>query len=167
MVEKRNNDLRGSFIPLPEADHVVKIKILRVGWHSGNYFPKYVEVSGGLQRPSLYGDKAKPIIIVESKLDAILIQQFVSDLCCWMALGGVGKKPDQQIHELLKSAPLKLLALDYDEAGKKEYPFWMSLYPYSRPWPARMGKSPGDSYSLHQVDLRGWVMMGFLVSNQA
>lgn len=117
-------------------------------------------MSGGSQQPSIYGDKTKPVTIVESELDAILIQQFASDLCCCMALGGVGKKPDYQTHEFLKSSPLVLLALDYDKAGKKEYPFWMSLYPSLRPWPAREGKSPGDSYNLHQVDLRKWVIDG-------
>lgn len=102
----------------------------------------------------------KPILVLESELDAILIQQFASDLCCCLALGGVSKRPDQEAHELLKRSPLILLALDYDEAGKKEYPFWMSLYPSLRPWPARKGKSPGDSYKLHQIDLRKWVLDG-------
>lgn len=92
--------------------------IRRTDWHANDHLPKYVEASGGLQRPSLYGDKNKPIIVIESELDAILIQQFASDLCCCIALGGVGKKPDQQTHELLRSSPLVLLALDYDEAGK-------------------------------------------------
>jgi DNA primase len=150
----------GIIIPFFEDGYVVRIKIRRTDWHPNDHLPKYVEASGGLQRPSLYGDKNKPIIVIESELDAILIQQFASDLCCCIALGGVGKKPDQQTHELLRSSPLVLLALDYDEAGKKEYLFWMSLYPSLRPWPARKGKSPGDSYNLHQVDLRKWVIDG-------
>ena len=34
------------------------------------------------------------MIIVESELDAILIQQEASDLVCSIPLGGVSKKPD-------------------------------------------------------------------------
>lgn len=151
---------KGIIIPAYENGALVRIKIRRSDWNANDKLPKYVEVSGSFKRLPVYGDIIKPIIVMESELDAILVQQFSSDLCCCVALGGVGKKPDEQLHQFLKSAPLILLALDYDEAGRKEYPFWMSLYPNLRPWPARKGKSPGDSYKLHQVDLRKWVVDG-------
>lgn len=150
----------GIVIPTFENELPVRIKIRRNEWHPEDKLPKYTEIAGGLQRPSLYGDPSKPIVVMESELDSILLQQFASDICCSLALGGVGKRPDKQMHELLARAPLILLALDYDEAGKKEYPFWMQLYPNLRPWPARKGKSPGDSYKLHQVDLRKWIADG-------
>ena len=151
---------QGIIIPSYENSDPVRIKVRRTEWFDGDILPKYVEVSGSFKRLPIYGDISKPIIVVESELDAILIQQFAEDLCCCVALGGVGKRPDEQLHEYLKAIPLILLALDYDEAGKKEYPFWLSLYPNLRPWPARKGKSPGDSYKLHQIDLRKWVMDG-------
>lgn len=97
---------------------------------------------------------------MESELEAILTQQFAVYICSCMALGGVGKRPDKRVHDFLSKAPLILLALDYDDAGKKEYPFWMSLYPNLRPWPASKGKSPGDAYQLFNVDLRRWVSTG-------
>lgn len=151
---------QGIVIPSLENGILFRIKIRRSEWHLEDKLPKYAEVSGGLQRPSIYGDYRKPFVVLESELDAIVIQQFASDLCCCLSLGGVSKRPDKQVHELLCKAPLILLALDYDEAGKKEYPFWMSLYPNLRPWPARKGKSPGDSYTLYGVDLRRWVQDG-------
>jgi hypothetical protein len=33
-------------------------------------------------------------VIVEAELDAMLIQHYAADLCCCMAIGGAGKKPD-------------------------------------------------------------------------
>ena len=91
---------------------------------------------------SLYGDISKPVIIVESELDAILIQQEASDLVCSIALGGVSKKPDTKTHNCLKRASLILLSLDFDDVGKKKYSSWMTLYPNLRPWPAPFCKSP-------------------------
>jgi len=158
--EKKQWLPRGMVIPYMQNGIPLRIKIRRSDWNAGDDLPKYVEVSGCIQRPSIYGDLEKPMVVMESELDAILIQQFASDLCCCLALGGVGKRPDKQVHELLCKAPIILLALDYDEAGKKEYPFWMSLYPNLRPWPPRKGKSPGDSHILHQVDLRKWISDG-------
>jgi hypothetical protein len=66
----------------------------------------------------------KIAVILESELDALLIQQFASDLVFCIALGGAQKNPDLEIHELLKSTPLILFSLDFDEAGKNAYCFW-------------------------------------------
>ena len=91
----------------------------------------------------------------------MLIQQFAGDLVCSMALGGVSKKPDQELHLLLSKASLILLSLDYDEAGQKKCAFWMKLYPNLRPWPAPHGKSVGDAVQFFQVDVIRWVKDGF------
>ena len=86
--------------------------------------------------PSFYGNPLdKPIVIIESELDAILTQQFASDLCCCMALGGAGKKPDFATHNILHTASTLLFALDFDEAGKKAFQFWKLTYPKLRAWP--------------------------------
>ena len=151
---------QGIVVPAYENDLPIRIKIRRSNWCEEDRFPKYVEIPGSFKRLPVYGDTSKPIIVMESELDAILVQQFAGELCCCVALGGVGKRPDQELHELFSKVPLILLALDYDEAGKKEYPFWMSLYPNLHPWPANKGKSPGDSYKFHQVDLHKWVFDG-------
>ena len=124
---------RGIVIPSFQDSHPTKIKIRRSDWVSEDALPKYVEVSGSTQSPSVYGDLLKPVIIVESELDAILIQQEAADLVCSVALGGVSKKPDTQLHEWLKQASLILLSLDFDDPGKKRYSFWMKLYSNLRP----------------------------------
>lgn len=146
----------GIIIPSFENEQPVRIKVRRSNWHKEDKLPKYVEISGSLQRPSVYGDLNKPIVVMESELDAILVQQEASSLCCCIALGGVSKRPDTHIHSQLLKSSLILLALDYDEAGKKEYLFWMSLYPNLRPWPVPKGKSPGDAFKLG-VNLFNWL----------
>lgn len=45
-----------------------------------------------------------PIVIIESKLDAIFTQQSPSDACCCLALNGAGKKPDLATHNILQTA---------------------------------------------------------------
>lgn len=156
---------KGIVIPSFCDTNPLKIKIRRSDWHKKDTFSKYVEVSGSQQSPSVYGDISKPIVIVESELDAILIQQEASHLICSIALGGVSKKPDAELHALLKKAPLILLALDFDEAGKKRYRFWMGLYSHLRPWPAVYSKSPGDDVALTSPEsLLKWVKAGLFTS---
>jgi DNA primase len=151
---------KGIVIPSFLNSEPSKVKIRRSDWLKEDPLPKYVEISGSRQSPSVYGDTRKPVIIVESELDAILIQQAAAPLVCCLALGGVSKKPDVELHAWLKQAPLILLSLDFDKAGKKRYPFWMQLYPNLRPWPSPCAKSPGDAAQIFCVDILSWVKAG-------
>lgn len=150
---------KGIVIPSFRDEELVRIKIRRHEWHRETKYPKYQIVSGSLTAPMLFGDADKPLIIIESELDAILIQQKAKDLCGVVALGGVGMKPDTAIDNILRSTPAILCALDFDEAGKKAYFFWRSTYQQLRSWPVPRGKSPGDAYDLG-VDLRNWIEVG-------
>lgn len=114
----------------------------------------------GHENTSIYGDQSKPVLIVESELDAMLIQQEAAHLVCCMALGGVSKKPDIETHEWLKKLPLILLSLDFDEAGKKRCSFWMQLYPNLRPWPSPKKKSIGDAISFDHFNNERWIKHG-------
>jgi DNA primase len=151
---------KGIVIPSFQNSHPTKIKIRRSDWVNEDALPKYVEVSGSTQSPSVYGDSSRPVIIVESELDAILIQQEASDLVCSVALGGVSKKPDVELHEQLKRAPLILLSLDFDDPGKARYSFWMRQYLNLRPWPAPYFKSPGDALEKSHINMLSWVKGG-------
>lgn len=152
---------KGIVIPTFEGSVPVKIKIRRSDWFIGDALPKYVEISGSKQSLSVYGDPSKPVIIVESELDALLIQQEASHLICCIALGGVSKKPDIEIHGWLQRAFLILLSLDFDGAGKNHYSFWMSLYPNLRPWPAPQVKSIGDAFQAFSINILDWIKAGF------
>lgn len=153
---------KGIVIPTYVNNEPMKIKIRRSAWTKEDSLPKYVEISGSCQLLSIYGDKPKPIIIVESELDAMLIQQEAGHLICSLALGGVSKKPDAETHKWLKQAPLILLSLDFDEAGKKRYAFWMTLYPNLRPWPTPCAKSLGDAVTIFSIDVLKWINSGLI-----
>ena len=151
---------KGIVIPTFQDEKLIKIKIRRSEWHLEDKFPKYIEVSGSMPSFSVYGNISMPIIIVESELDAFLIQQYASDLVCSIALGGVSKKPDYNLHMKLKQSPLILLSLDYDDPGKKRYAFWMRNYTNLKPWPSPNAKSLGDAVQLFKINITEWIKCG-------
>jgi DNA primase len=135
----------------------LKLKIRRSDWHEGDKLPKYVEISGSMQGPGVYGSpEDKPIIVVESELDAMLLQQYAADLCCSIALGGASKRPNVECHRLLLKAPMIFFSLDVDAAGAIAYRWWSQIYPHMKLWLPPVGKSPGDAY-LSGIDLRKWM----------
>ncbi|ADI37900.1 putative uncharacterized protein [Waddlia chondrophila 2032/99] len=144
---------KGIVIPSFKKTIPMKIKIRRDNWTKQDPLPKYIEVSGSKPSPTIYGDTTKPIIIVESELDAILAQQEASHLVCSVALGGVSKKPDAKLDTILRQAPLILLSLDFDEAGKKHCAFWMRQYSNLRLWPCPFTKSLGDAFQTSPANL--------------
>ena len=150
---------RGLVIPTFSNGILSKIKIRRADWVSGDCFPKYVEVSGSSKNLPIYGDMSLPLVLVEAELDAMLVQQCAGDLCCCVALGGCGKKPDEYVDELFRKSSQILFALDYDEPGKKNFHFWKSTYPQVKAWPVPREKSPGDALKAG-VDIRLWVLSG-------
>lgn len=150
----------GLVIPTFSADDVVKLKIRRTDWHEKDDRPKYVEISGSMQAPGIYGYAPhKPIMVLESELDALLIQQFAGDLCCCMALGGASKRPDAHMHKLLLEAPLILFTFDVDQAGAIAYRWWKNTYHHLKIWVPPVSKSPGDAYR-QGVDLKKWIEIG-------
>lgn len=152
----------GLVIPTISKDgSVMKIKIRRHEWNHQDHLPKYVEISGSMLCPSLYGDLInRVIVLLESELDAMLIQQEAKDICNCVALGGAGKKPDLLTDQILNAATLILLCLDNDEAGRGAAQWWREMYPNLRFWPAPKGKSPGDALKDYGVNLRDWISSG-------
>ncbi len=155
---------KGLVIPTYDrsAGELSKLKIRRSDWQAGDKLPKYVEIAGSMQTPSVYGDpKSRPIVVVESEIDAILLQQCAGDLCCSMALGGASKRPDAEGHRLLVQASAIVFSLDVDSAGAIAYRWWREVYQNIKVCPPPVGKSPGDAF-LRGIDLRGWVGLALL-----
>lgn len=152
----------GLVIPtFSQEDGILKLKIRRQDWHFKDPLPKYVEISGSKQCPSYYGKGNKDVLfVVESELDAMLIQQEASDICSCLALGGSTKKPDIETHQTLLKAKLILWCLDNDEAGRKSALWWRETYSNLRFWPVPIGKSPGDAMKDHKLNLREWIDEG-------
>ena len=152
----------GLVIPtMSDGGCVYKLKVRRQEWYSQDPLPKYVEISGSKSCPSIYGNiESKVTIVLESELDAMLIQQEANDICCCVALGGASKRPDSYTDHLLGKYTLILWCLDNDEAGKKAALWWRESYPNLRFWPVPIGKSPGDALKDHGINLREWILNG-------
>jgi DNA primase len=148
---------QGIVIPTYFGDQVMKLKIRRATITQGD-IRKYIIVGGGRNSPSFFGDLHLPIIILESELDAILVQQIAGDLCSCISIPA-GNKPDVWADQILRSAPKLIFSMDFDDAGKNTFAFWKSTYPQIKPWPVPQGKSPGDAYKL-KVNLRDWLIVG-------
>lgn len=150
---------KGIVIPSHSAGgNVVKLKIRRTNWKEGDKLPKYAEVSGSRQSLSIFGDRSlNTALIVESELDAILIQQFAGDLVYCVALGGSTKPIDKDTKELLDRTPTLLFCPDFDVAGKKAWDKWKRLFPNTRILLTPETKSAGDAH-LEGLDLREWIL---------
>jgi DNA primase len=151
---------------IPTYDHstgeILKLKVRRSDWKEEDKLPKYVEISGSMQRPAVYGSPdGRPIVIVESELDALLLQQCAGDLCCSMGLGGASKRPDAECHQLLLNASEIFFSLDVDTAGALAYRWWSQTYPRIKLWLPPTGKSVGDAF-IAGIDLKKWMNMALL-----
>jgi hypothetical protein len=139
-------------------DGIVKVKIRRSEWKEGDKFPKYVEVSGSKQTPSIYGDTSLPLaLILESELDALLIQQEAGDLVYCIALGGSTKPLDAETDQLLRKATLILFLPDFDDAGAIAWMKWKKMFSTIQRILTPCEKSAGD-YFKSSGNLREWLV---------
>ena len=151
---------KGIVIPSFNLEKLNKIKIRRSEWHVEDNFPKYVEVHGSASGPAVYGLNHKlPVIILESELDAILVQQEAEDLCLAIALGGASKKPDSYANSLLIKSPRALFSLDFDVAGITAFKWWKNRYRNLFIWVSPFEKSVGDAFK-QGLDIRAWISLG-------
>ena len=150
----------GIIIPTYQEKVLRKIKIRRSEWKEGDNFGKYYILPGSMDCISIFGDSSSTIVVlVEAELDAMLVVQEAEALCCCIALGGAQKRPDAALQQWLQQKQVIIFALDFDEAGKKEYAYWYSTYPNLCAWPVPEGKSPADAWKLG-VNLSEWVSDG-------
>lgn len=128
---------------------------------SGKY--KYVLLSGSEVGAAFYGNRElKNFAVVESELDAILLQQLAPDLVCPLSSGSAAISPDKAALDLIGGNKC-LLMLDADDAGLKSAEnVWLNL-PGSKLWiiPAKYGKDVTEALK-NGVDLRVIVEAGLM-----
>ena len=150
----------GIVIPSYIDGELRKMKIRRYSYSPDDSYPKYVEIHGGASGFSLYGSQESSIMLVlESELDAILVQQETKDTYLTIALGGATKKPDTFVHNLLSNSEFILFSLDYDETGVKAYKWWKSTYKGLFIWIPPYEKSVGDAFK-KGLDISSWLKCG-------
>ena len=159
-TEKKQWTPAGLVIPLIIGGACHRLRIRRDGPGDG---ARYVIVSGSSAAPVTWGQDKGAAVIVESELDGLLLDQEAGDLSGVVAMGTATAKPGKRTHELLKSLPVILIALDTDDAGAKAaWKFWPETYgKAARRWPCppKWGKDPSDA-RLNGLDLREWIVAG-------
>ena len=155
----------GLVIPSIHDGQVVAVKIRRAGWTPEDRLPKYAALAGSAPVPFVMGQgEGKPVVVVESELDAVLTAQEARDLVCAVALRSARGRPDAEAHALLLAAPVILVATDGDEAGATAWPWWRTNYPQAKRWPVPAGKDVGD---LPREMIRPWFEAGIAPSCRA
>lgn len=150
----------GLVIPSRKDGEVVAVKIRRSGWTPEDSLPKYCAVTGSAKSPMVLGlGQGKPVVVVESELDAILVAQEARDVVAAIAMRTAKAKPDAEAHTLLLATPLILVATDADDAGATAWPWWREHYPKARRWPVPAGKDVGDCAATPGL-IRAWILAG-------
>lgn len=103
----------------------------------------------------------KPLIIVESDLDAILVAQEVGDLVGVLSLGTTGNRlTSAMICFIKKKIPLAMICPDNDDGGKMLTKKLLNELPNAVAWPipSRHGKDPGEAWKT--MNIRRWIEQG-------
>lgn len=157
----------GIVIPIFEGSDIRKLKIRKSDWDKENVYGKYYEVPGSSNMLPIFGStSSNAVVIVEAEFDAMLIAQEAGDLCACVALGGAQKRPSHTLRQWLLNKKLILFALDFDEAGKKEYFYWQQFYQNLEPWPVPDEKSPED-YFKTGGKIRDWISSGICLEKKS
>ena len=99
-------------------------------------------------------------VIVESRLDALLIARYAGDLVGVMAQGNNSANPCPAAILLLDASPCILNALDFDEAGAAAYKKWAKRFKTVRRWPVPESKDPGEYVENNNGNIRAWILAG-------
>jgi DNA primase len=148
----------GLVIPLIQNNTVIRLRIRRPDGESS----RYVVVAGSGMRPLILSPNRDAFVVVESELDAFLIDQEVGHLAGVIAMGSAQTRPDQGVDRILKQCRAILISLDADQAGTKSaWQFWLSSYPNANRWPVPIGKDPSEAFQ-QGLSIRAWVQAGLI-----
>jgi hypothetical protein len=98
-------------------------------------------------------------MIVESELDAIVVNQEAGDLVNVAAMGSSSMRPDLELHKLIIRSAQVLVALDTEDSmagAKAAWKWWGERYPSSLRCPIVKGKDPSAAMK-NGLDLRMWI----------
>lgn len=162
----------GLVIPCRQWGRMMKIKIRSDhrgdrAAHRNFTHPKYFLLPGSSNACMvLTRGGTDVVIVVESELDAILIQQDAGDLVTVVALGSAQARPDAYADFILRQAQTILVALDVDDAGvKAANEWWWRHYDRARRWPPVNGKDPCEMLKAG-FGIRDWVEVGIERASQ-
>lgn len=147
----------GVVIPILRGAELYQLRIRRLNFQDGK---KYIFVAGGSAAPMTIHNRKKHTVVVESALDAILIDQEAGSLVNVLALGSVSMRPDTEAHRVLSSSRDILVALDTGDAtsagAKEAWRWWRTHYEHALRCPIIGGKDPTEA-ALNGVNLWSWI----------
>jgi hypothetical protein len=100
----------------------------------------------------------KPVMILESELDALLVAQEAGEHVGVLGMGTTGTKLNPvMIHYLKAKIPVNLISMDNDQGGREKAIDLMKLLPNAIDWPVpeKHGKDPGEAWK--RISLQAWV----------
>lgn len=145
----------GLVIPLRIDGMVHRVRIRRPAGE-----PRYYVLPGSSSRYLITSDRRRVYVIVESELDAIMLDNEAVDLAGMVAMGNTTTRPDRASYRILKKSAILLVSLDYDGPGQKACEWWRENFEMAKLWPVEIGKDPGDAYEKKR-DMRQWIRCGF------
>lgn len=146
---------KGLVIPVSKpTGQIIRLKVRRVD----DALPKYVAISGSMNGLSIIGDtKRTTMIVVESELDAYVINHVAHDFAFAVAVGSNSKNPDNVTDSHAKRASTLLICHDNDDAGYIMLTKWRSLYPHARGYSTPIGKDIGEAIQ-NEFNIREWLL---------
>jgi DNA primase len=125
--------------------------------------PRFVAVVGSCQ--VLYGVETlvdhHVVVLVESELDAMLVEQEAGDLVAVVAAGTARASLDDRAISRLLGQSRILVAYDNDGPGDAAAARLLAMSTRMRRHPTVSGKDPGEFYA-HGGGLRDWITMGIV-----
>lgn len=121
---------------------------------------RYHILSGSSPGPLVLGGTGKPVVVVETDLDALLIHQEAGESVTVASMGSAGGKPDARLAAYLLVAPRILVSLDADQAGRRASRWWLDRFPQAKLWPTPWSKDPGDAFGGTPGLVRSWIQAG-------
>lgn len=122
--------------------------------------PRYYIVPGSSPAQLIVGQADRCVVVVESELDALLLDQIAGHITKIIAIGTSHAKPDFRSAAVLDAASRILVALDNDDAGNKACAWWCEKYGKAIRHQVPEGKDPSESIS-HGINLHEWVISGW------
>lgn len=156
-------------LTIPQEDAAGNIHHLQIRRPDGE--PRYWEINGSVKAPMVINHDATAFVVVESRLDAILLAGAITHPQVGIiAMGNATLKPTAEVHELCRRAAHLSIALDTDpittgksgakhSAGAQGSLWWLATYAQATRTPMIGGKDPGDAYK-SGINLHAWVMAG-------
>lgn len=131
----------------------------------------YIEVKGSGNDRVILNPAAKAVIVIESDLDALMIDWLAGDIVGAMPVVSAQSKPKESTWAILQRALVVLVSLDFEPrenvtTGKAENPggqsarWWLKTLPRAKRWPTPLGKDPGEFFTDHGGDIRRWILAG-------